>query len=676
MPLVKLIPSLKRVLLGRAMRSEQLGDTLLPKRLALPVFASDALSSNAYATEEILKVLALGGLAYIHFTPYIAAAVVFIYFIVVMSYRQNVHAYPSGGGDYEVVTTNLGRRAGVFVASALLIDYVLTVAVSISSAVANIASAIPGVADHAVGLAIALIAIITAMNLRGVRESGVAFAVPTYLFMFSVFLMIGVALWRYSQGDVMLAESASWKVRAEDTFSGAALIFLLARSFSSGTTALTGIEAISNGVPAFQKPKSKNAATTLAMLGAIAMTMFGGITWLAVQTQVKVTEHDDSLIGLPAGQHQKTVIAQIGSAVFEHFPIGFYLITATTALILALAANTAFNGFPVLGSILARDGFAPRQLHTRGDRLAFSNGIITLASLAIILVVIYQAKVGALIQLYILGVFVSFTLSQLGMIKHWTRYLKTEEDEKARRSMYTSRAVNSIGFVMTGTVLIIVLATKFTHGAWIVCVMMPALYALMMSIRKHYDQVAQELRLPDDAKSTLPSRVHAVVTVSRVHKATWKAVAFARASRPAFLEAITVNVDQQATDELFAEWEKRKIPIPLRVLDSPFREITRPIVEYVKSINPGDNDIVIVYVPEYVVGTFWERILHNQSALRLKARLHFIPGVIIASVPYVLESGELKKEQIENQAAGAARRGQPNSQKSESTLRDEFEQNK
>ena len=676
MPLVKLIPSLKRVLLGRAMRSEQLGDTLLPKRLALPVFASDALSSNAYATEEILKVLALGGLAYIHFTPYIAGAVVFIYFIVVMSYRQNVHAYPSGGGDYEVVSTNLGQRAGVFVASALLIDYVLTVAVSISSAVANIASAIPSVADHAVGLAIALIVVITAMNLRGVRESGVAFAVPTYLFMFSVFLMIGVALWRYSQGEVMLAESANWTVRAEETFSGAALIFLLARSFSSGTTALTGIEAISNGVPAFQKPKSKNAATTLAMLGAIAMTMFGGITWLAVQTQVKVTEHDDSLIGLPAGQHQKTVIAQIGSAVFEHFPIGFYLITATTALILALAANTAFNGFPVLGSILARDGFAPRQLHTRGDRLAFSNGIITLASLAIILVVIYQAKVGALIQLYILGVFVSFTLSQLGMIKHWTRYLKTEEDEKARRSMYTSRVINGIGFVMTGTVLIIVLATKFTHGAWIVCVMMPALYALMMSIRKHYDQVAQELRLPDDAKSTLPSRVHAVVTVSRVHKATWKAVAFARASRPAFLEAITVNVDHQATDELFAEWEKRKIPIPLRALDSPFREITRPIVEYVKSINPGDNDIVIVYVPEYVVGTFWERILHNQSALRLKARLHFIPGVIIASVPYVLESGELKQEQIENQAAGAARRGQPNSQKSESTLRDEFEQNK
>ena len=664
--------SLKRILLGRAMRSEQLGDTLLPKRLALPVFASDALSSNAYATEEILKVLALGGLAYINFTPYIAVAVVFIYLVVVASYRQNVHAYPSGGGDYEVVATNLGQRAGVFVASALLIDYVLTVAVSISSAVANIASAIPAVADHATGLAVTLIVIITAMNLRGVRESGAAFAIPTYLFMFSVFLMIGVALWRYSNGEVMLAESANWQVQAEQTFSGAALIFLLARAFSSGTTALTGIEAISNGVPAFKKPKSKNAATTLFMLGTIAMTMFAGITWLAIQTQVKVTEHDEALIGLPEGQHQKTVIAQIGATVFENFPIGFYLITATTALILALAANTAFNGFPVLGSILARDGFMPRQLHTRGDRLAFSNGIVMLSALAILLVVVYQAKVGALIQLYILGVFVSFTLSQLGMIRHWTRHLKSESDLNERRKMLTSRVVNGIGFVMTGTVLIIVLATKFTHGAWIVCVMMPSLYWLMISIRNHYDKVAIELQLPLGAKSTLPSRVHAVVTVSKVHKATWQAVAFARASRPAFLEAVTVNVDQSATDELFAEWENREIPIPLRVLDSPFREITRPIVDHIKNISTGDNDIVIVYVPEYVVGTFWERILHNQSALRLKARLHFIPGVIIASVPYVLMSGEAKKEQFEHQAAGAVRRGQPTEQISEDTVRKEF----
>jgi hypothetical protein len=271
-----------------------------------------------------------------------------------------------------------------------------------------------------------------------------------------------------------------------------------------------------------------------------------------------------------------------------------------------------------------------------------------------------------------LGVFVSFTLSQLGMIKHWTRNLNSETDLAQRRKMLFSRVVNGIGFIMTGTVLIIVLITKFTHGAWIVCIMMPALYWLMISIRNHYDNVAVELQLPDTAKSTLPSRVHAVVTVSKVHKATWQAVAFARASRPAFLEAVTVNVDQSATNELFAEWERRAIPIPLRVLDSPFREITRPIVDHIKNISTGDNDIVIVYVPEYVVGTFWERILHNQSALRLKARLHFIPGVIIASVPYVLMSGELKKEQMEHLAAGSVRRGQPNAQESENVVSKEF----
>ncbi|MEY3278685.1 MAG: hypothetical protein RLZZ426_1171, partial [Actinomycetota bacterium] len=345
---------LKRAILGRAMRSEQLGETLLPKRLALPVFASDALSSNAYATQEILLVLALGGAVLTQFAPWIALAVVVVFFVVVASYRQNVHAYPSGGGDYEVVTTNLGAKAGVFVASALLIDYILTVAVSIASAVANIASAVPSVGEHKVAWALGFIAFITAINLRGVRESGAAFAIPTFGFMIGTYVMILLALYRFSQGDVVQAESANWEIAPEATYGGAALLFLLARAFSSGTTALTGIEAISNGVPAFKKPKSKNAATTLLMLGVIATSMFSGITWLAIQTGVKVTEHNESLIGLPEGAQQKTVIAQIAGAVFSEFPFGFFFMTTTTAMILVLAANTAFNGFPVLGSILAR----------------------------------------------------------------------------------------------------------------------------------------------------------------------------------------------------------------------------------------------------------------------------------------------------------------------------------
>lgn len=642
------------------MRSEQLGETLLPKRLALPVFASDALSSNAYATQEILLVLALGGVVLTSFAPWIALAVVAVFFVVVASYRQNVHAYPSGGGDYEVVTTNLGAKAGVFVASALLIDYILTVAVSIASAVANIASAIPSVGEHKVAWALGFIVLITAINLRGVRESGVAFAIPTFGFMVGTYAMILLALFRYSQGEVVQAESANWEIAPEATYGGAALIFLLARAFSSGTTALTGIEAISNGVPAFQKPKSKNAATTLLMLGVIATSMFSGITWLAIQTGVKVTEHNESLIGLPEGAHQKTVIAQIAAAVFSEFPIGFFFMTTTTAMILVLAANTAFNGFPVLGSILARDGFLPRQLHTRGDRLAFSNGIFTLAGLAAILILIYKAEVTALIQLYILGVFVSFTLSQLGMIRHWNRLLEKESDTGTRRKMFRSRATNAIGFVMTGSVLIIVLATKFTHGAWIVCIAMPMLYLLMRSIRRHYDTVSAELSVSPDEKSNLPSRVHAIVTVSKVHKATLRAISYARASRPTVLEAVTVNVDESSTEALIDEWDRRKIPVTLRVLDSPYREITRPILDYVKSVRANSNDIVIVYIPEYVVGRWWEQFLHNQSALRLKSRLLFNTGVIVASVPYQMASSDRITHKPESQASGAVRRGQPN----------------
>ena len=639
--LVPISDGLKRLIFGRALRTDRLGDSLLPKRIALPVFASDALSSNAYATQEILLVLSLGGASFYAFGGWVAAAVVVVYFTVVASYRQNVHAYPSGGGDYEVVSKNLGQNWGVFVGSALLIDYVLTVAVSISSAIANLGSTIPAIAEHSVWYAVGAIVIITLLNLRGIRESGSLFAIPTYFFMASIFVMIGVAIFRIATGSSLEAESANWEVVPEASFAGAALIFLVARSFSSGTTALTGIEAVANGVPSFRKPKSKNAATTLLMLGLIATTMFAGITWLALKTRVQVTEFDKDLIGLPAGQPQKTVIVQVADAVFGNFEIAVLVIALATALILALAANTAFNGFPVLGSILARDGYLPRQLHTRGDRLAFSNGILMLAGLAVLLVVIYQASVTGLIQLYIIGVFVSFTLSQLGMIRHWNRNLLGESVPAERRKMMRSRAINSVGFVMTGSVLIIVLITKFTNGAWIVVVAMPLIYLLMRAIRRHYDRVATELATTDEDKITLPTRVHALVLVSKIHKPTLRALAYARATRPSVLEAITVNVDDEAAADLAAEWERRAIPVTLKVLDSPYREITRPIIEYVKRLrSENPNDVVTVYVPEYVVGHWFEQLLHNQSALRLKSRLLFMPGVMMTSVPWQLDSSE------------------------------------
>ncbi|MCF8526426.1 MAG: APC family permease [Candidatus Nanopelagicales bacterium] len=568
-----------------------------------------------------------------------AAAVVIVYFTVIASYRQTVHAYPGGGGDYEVVERNLGPRSGVFVASSLLIDYVLTVAVSISAAVANLGSIIPFVEQHNVWFAVGFIVIIMTLNLRGVRESGALFAIPVYLFIASIFAMIGWALIEmFIFGEALLAESAGWDIVAQDSYAGLALAFLVARAFSSGTTALTGIEAVANGVPAFKEPKSRNAATTLALLGFISMAMFAGITWLAVRVQVKITESDADLIGLPAGQAQKTVIVQIADAVFHRSGFPVLVIAIATATILALAANTAFTGFPVLGSVLARDGYLPRQLHTRGDRLAFSNGIMTLASLAIVLVIVFQADVSSLIQLYIIGVFVSFTLSQTGMVRHWTRELRDEMDARVRRRMRRSRAVNSFGLVMTGIVLVIVLVTKFTKGAWIVVVAIPIIYLLMQAIHSHYERVRSEMMTFGDAKTTLPARVHVIVLVSKVHKPTLRAVAYARASRPTVIEAVTVDVDRNETATLQREWEQQRIPITLKVLASPYREITRPVLDYVKQLREAHpQDLVTIYIPEYVVGHWWEQILHNQSALRLKSRLLFVPGVMVTSVPWQLE---------------------------------------
>lgn len=633
--------SVKRLLLGRALRSDKLGDTLLPKRIALPVFASDALSSNAYATQEILLVLSISGLVYLNSSIWVALAVAFVMGVVVMSYRQNVHAYPSGGGDYEVVTTNLGKKSGLVVASALMVDYVMTVAVSISAAKDNISSAIPFFANHGVALTIGLIILLTVLNLRGVKESGTLFAIPTYAFIFSIAIMVIWAGFQLTQGVELKAESADWTVRAEQSLTGLALIFLFARAFSSGCTALTGVEAISNGVPAFRKPKSKNAATTLLLLGVISSTMFLSITYLAMKTGVKVAEHSENLIGLPEGQVQKTVIVQIAQATFGNFFIGTLIIAAVTALILVLAANTAFNGFPVLGSILAQDKYLPRQLHNRGDRLAFSNGILFLSTAAVLIVFAFDASVTRLIQLYILGVFTSFTLGQLGMIKHWTKLIAVSKDNEEINKMKRSRIINSIGFTLTSTVLVIVLVTKFIHGAWMVVVAIPLLMAIMSSIFYYYKKVSNELTLTDDSMQVLPSRVHGIVLVSKMHKPTMRAIYYARATRPSTLEAITVRANEKETDELIQQWQNLEIPVPLKVLDSPFREVTKPILDYVKSIRrESPRDAISIFIPQYVVGHWWEQLLHNQSAIRLKSRLLFTPGVMVVSVPWQLMSSE------------------------------------
>ena len=643
--MANLTTSIKRLLVGRALRSDKLGDTLLPKRIALPVFASSNLSSNAYATQEILIVLAVGGIALINSTIWIALAVALIMVVVIMSYRQNVRAYTSGGGDYEVVTKNLGRKPGLIVASSLMVDYIMTVAVSVSAAKDNLISVFPIVGNHGMFVAFALIILITVMNLRGLRDSGFLFAIPAYFFMASIAFVTVWAIVKISQGNVLKAESADWTITEQGSIAGIALVFLFARAFSSGCSALTGVEAISNGVPAFRKPKSENAAKTLTLLGIISVSLFMAITLLALKTGVKVTDKNENLIGLPEGAQQKTVIVQISDATFGNFSLGTLIVAVATALILIAAANTAFNGFPVLTSILSQDRFLPRQLHNRGDRLAFSNGILFLGLASAISVYIFDASVTRLIQLYILAVFTSVSFGQLGMIIHWTRNIKLTTDAAARSKMVMSRTINAIGFFFTFSVLFIVLITKFTTGAWLVVLIIPILITLMGSIYSHYKKVSEELKLDSEDSQTLPSRIHGIVLVSKMHKPTLRAIYYARATRPSTLEAVTVLVDNQDTEDLKADWERLEIPIPLKVLDSPFREVTRPILDYVKNIKrESPRDVISIFVPQYVVGHWWEQLLHNQSALRLKSRLLFTPGVMVVSVPWQLISSENVKE--------------------------------
>jgi amino acid transporter len=640
---------LKRLIIGSPVRSEQAGHSLLPKRLALPIFASDALSSVAYATQEILLVLTVGGTAFLYLAPWVAVAVVVLMAAVVASYRQLVRAYPTGGGDYEVATKNIGKSAGVVVASALLVDYVMTVSVSVSSGVDNIISAVPSLHPERVELAVAFVAVLAAVNLRGIREAGLAFAAPTYLFATGVGILIVTGLFRTVFGNAPVAESAKYQVEVQHGYGSLSLLaltFFALRAFSSGCTALTGVEAIANGVPAFKAPKWKNAQRTLVMMGAIAVSMFVGITALALISKVHITDPTTSschLVGVSdcAATPQRTVIAQVAAAVFGgHNTIGFFYIQATTALILVLAANTAFNGFPLLGAILARDRNLPTQLNTRGDRLAYSNGILMLAIVAAALIWIYGADVSRLIQLYIIGVFTSFTLGQTGMVRHWNRALRTERAPAERHRIMRSRAINAFGASLAGVVLVIVIITKFSKGAYLVLIAMPILYMIMRGINHHYVRVAEELAT-DELGLKMPSRNHVVVLVSKVHKPTLRALAYARATRPDTLTALTVNVDDETTRNLLAEWERHDLPVQLTVLESPYREITRPIVEYIKKLRAtSPRDLVSVFIPEYVVGRWWEQLLHNQSALRLKTRLLFQPGVMVTSVPWQLTSSE------------------------------------
>lgn len=643
--------AVKRVLVGRPFGNERLKRPLLPKRIALPVFASDALSSVAYAPDEILLTLALAGVTAVTLSPWVGLAVAAVLLIVVASYRQNVYAYPSGGGDYEIAKTNLGSSAGITVASALLVDYVLTVAVSISSAAQYLVTAIPALDGGQVWAAAAGIVLLAMANLRGLQESGRLFALPSYIFIASILGMCAVGLVQALNGTLGRAPSADFDIVPEAALDsglvGLAGALLVLRAFSSGAAALTGVETISSGVPNFRKPKSSNAATTLLLLGLIAATMLSAILFLAQATQLHVVADPDQQLRVdggpvPDGYVQHPAISQLAETIFSPTSPLFYIIIAATGVILVVAANTAFKTFPVLASILAKDGYLPKQLRTRGDRLTFSNGVLALSAAALVLVIAFGANVNALIQLYIVGVFVSFTASQLGMVRHWNRQLTKTAGKPARRSIMKSRAINMAGLCLTAVVLVVVLVTKFRYGAWIALLAIIVLWLIMYSIHRHYQNVARELAVDEHpAARALPSRVHAVILVSHVRKPVMRALAFARASRPSKLDAVIVDLDPEETQRTLSDWQRLDIPVPITVLASPYRETITPILDYIKNMRrESPRDLIVVYIPEYVVGRWWEQLVHNQTALRIKARLHFEPGVMVASVPWQLASSD------------------------------------
>jgi amino acid transporter len=576
------------------------------------VLSSDPLSSVAYATEEILRVLTIGGVAALGLVTPIGAVIATMLAIVVFSYRQTIYAYPNGGGAYIVAKENLGRLPSLIAASALLIDYVLTVSVSIAAGVAAITSALPALHINRVEMALAFVMILMLGNLRGIRESGRLFAAPTYFFIVSILTMIAVGAWRYLTGALQPVEVAPQALAPHGV--GILTTFTLLTAFSNGCTAMTGVEAVSNGVPAFRPPESRNASATLVAMAVMAIAMFMGITLLAHAYGIVPSDTE-------------TVVSQIARGTFGGRSVLYYSVQAATMLILVLAANTAYADFPRLASIVARDRFLPRQFMNQGDRLAFSNGIVILSVVAAALLVVFGGDAHALIPLYMIGVFVSFTLSQAGMVVHW-RALRTA-------GWRSSAAINGFGALVTGVVLVIVATTKAAEGAWIIILMIPALVTLFEVTRRHYDRVASELSL----RGWTPERSggHVVlVPIGGIQRAVVKALRYAR-TLSSDVRAVYVEIDPVATAALRQQWAEWGQGVQLVVLESPYRSLIEPLLEYIEQTQQTDpSGYVTVILPEFVPHRVWQHLLHNQHALLIKGALLFKPNVIVTSVPFHL----------------------------------------
>ncbi|MDI6857510.1 MAG: APC family permease [Dehalococcoidia bacterium] len=607
---------LRRVLIGSPLATSQAIHERLDKVRALAIFSSDALSSSAYATEEILLVLILAGSGALNASLPIAAAITALLITVAFSYRQTVRAYPGGGGSYTVAKENLGVLPGLVAASALMVDYVLTVAVSVSAGVAAITSAAPALYDERVLLAVLLVSIIVLGNLRGVRESGNIFSIPTYLFIVSFGAMLVTGFIRYALG----AEAEPLAAETAETTTGTLTVFLVLRAFSSGSAALTGIEAMANGVPAFKPPESKNAATTLVWMAAILATFFLGLTALANLFDIVPVE-------------QPTVVSQIGKTAFGETP-PYYVLQVATMLILLMATNGAFAGFPRLASVMAMDRFLPYHMTFRGDRLAFSTGIFLLGLLAGSLLVIYQAETHRLIPLYAVGVFICFSLSQTGMVRHWLR----SDDRGRKRSMI----INGIGAAATATVAVIIAASKFTQGAWMVLVAIPILVLLFQRIHHHYTRVSEQLAVRDTDLREIEAPVGngrgqtVIVPVDGVNRAVLRTVDYAR-SLSDDVTAVHVTDDLQAAEQLRAEWEEKIPDVPIVIVESPYRALVAPFLAYIDAVDRANpNARITVVLPEFVPVHVWQGLLHNQPALRLKRALLARPNTAVVDVLYHL----------------------------------------
>lgn len=619
-PVGRGLQKVKRVLIGAPMTTAESEHQRLSNKKALAILSSDALSSVAYATEEIMRVLFVaGGLLALSKSLPIGAAIVALLIIVGTSYRQTIKAYPHGGGAYIVAKDNLGELPALTAGAALLTDYVLTVSVSIAAAVAAMSSAVPELNQHRVLIGIMLVLLVTTVNLRGIRESGTIFSIPTYLFLVGIFIMLGIGFVRNAMAGFPVQEPVM--TTGEGAGVGALGALVILRAFASGCAALTGVEAISDGVPAFRKPEYVNARKTLTVMITILAITFAGITFLA---------HQYGAIPLDQAEpNYQTVVSQIAREVFGGTNAAYYYIQFATMAILVLAANTAYSDFPRLAYFLARDAYIPRQYTYRGDRLAYTTGIVTLGLMASLVLAIFGGETERLIPLYALGVFLSFTLSQSGMCVRWIR--------KKEQGWRFGLGVNGVGAIATGIVAVIVAVTKFTHGAWIICIVIPMLILLMRRIHRHYARAAAELAVSTPLD---PRDIHhtVIVPVSQLNRVARQTLAYAR-SISDNVTAVHVSDDSAELDEFQRRWEEIGTDIPLILIESPYRALIGPLMSYLDEVDrqrPGDT--ITVVLPEFVAHHLWEHILHNQTALRLKAALLFRPGTVVTSVPYHLES--------------------------------------